>query len=102
MKVQWTVNGCSVRQWGENLYPSRHQAVSSSEDELLGVVCVRRGQEDLARPCAVSCGQNELLLGSRRRLHCCHYLDLLTRLLVSYNLKVSEIKDIRGDIDILW
>lgn len=48
MKVQSTVNGCSERQCGENLYPSRYQAVSSSEDELLGVVRVRRGQEDLA------------------------------------------------------
>lgn len=30
------VNVCVV-----NLYPSRYQAVSSSEDKLLGVVCVR-------------------------------------------------------------
>lgn len=92
MKVQSTVNGCCERQCGENLYPSRYEAVSSSKDELLGVVCVRRGQEDLAWPWAVSCGQNELLLGSRRRLHCCHYLDLLTRLLVSYNLSVAKRK----------
>lgn len=88
MKAQLIVNGWSEKQCGKNLYPSRYQAVSSSEDKLLGVVCVRRGQEDLSRPCAVSCGQNELLLGSGRLLHCCHYLDLLTRLLVSYNLRV--------------
>lgn len=99
MKAQSTVNWCTEWQCGVNLYPSRYQAVSCSEDELLGVVCVRWGQEDFAWCRAVSRGQNELLLGSWRRLHCCHYLDLLTCLLVSYNLRRSQTKDIRADRD---
>lgn len=48
MKAQLIVNGWSEKQCGKNLYSSRYQAVSSSEDKLLGVVCIRRGQEDLS------------------------------------------------------
>ena len=65
-----------------HLYPARHQVVCGSEDELLVVVAVWRGQDDLACPRAISCGQKELLLGDAGRVHGCHYLDLLTNLLV--------------------
>lgn len=70
------------------LYSSWHQAVCSGEDELLSVVAVWRGQDNLACPWAVSCSEDELLLGSIGRVHRSHYLDLLTCLLVSYNLRV--------------
>lgn len=55
-------------------------------------MAVWRGQDDLSCPRAVSRSQNKLLFGSSGRLHRCHYLDLLTGLLVSYNLKVLEMK----------
>lgn len=79
--------------WGElYLYSSWHQAVCSSEDELFSVVAVWWGQDNLACPWAVSRCQNELLLGSTGRLHRCHYLDLLTCLLISYNLTEGDRK----------
>lgn len=74
------------------LYSSRHEGVWRSEDELLCAVAVRWGQDNLACTWAVGCSQNELLLGSCRRLHCCHYLYLLTRLLVCYNLRVLRVE----------
>jgi hypothetical protein len=73
-----------------HLYPARHQVVCGSKDELLVVVAVWRGQDDLACPRAIGCGQKELLLGAAGRVRSCVYLALLTSLLVRYNLTAEE------------
>lgn len=61
-------------------------------------MAVWRGQDNLACPWAVSRSQNELLFWSSGWVHRCHYLDFLTRLLVGYNLRETEVE--RGDVDI--
>lgn len=93
-KINWSaVQGPHKSSDGLNhvhLYPARHQAVCGSKDELLIVVPVWRGQDDLAGPRAISSGQKELLLGNAGRVHGCDYLDLLSSLRFRYNLRAER------------
>lgn len=75
------------------LYPSWHQAVCSSEDDLLCVAGLWWGQDNLACPWTVSRCQDELLLWTTGRVNRCHNLDLLTCLLVGYNLKSPGMEE---------
>ena len=72
------------------LYSARYQAVCGCENYLLGALVFWGGQDDFARSGAISRCQDKLLLGTAEGIHGRDYLDLLTRLLVRYNLRGRE------------
>lgn len=69
------------------LDPAGHKVVRSGEYELLGTGCFWGSQNHLPGSSSIWTGQNELLFGGSRGIHCCDYLDLLSCLLVSHNLQ---------------
>lgn len=64
------------------LNSARHQAVSSGKDELFGTSALRWCQEDFACWRAIRCCQDKLLFG-HGGVQCRHYLNFLSRLLLS-------------------
>lgn len=69
------------------LDPARDKVVWGGEYELLGTWCLWRRQDHLPSSSSIWAGQDELLFGRSGGVHCGDYLDLLSCLLVSYNLQ---------------
>lgn len=70
-----------------NLDPARNEVVRGGEYELLGTGCLWGSQDHLPSSSSIWAGQDELLLGGSGGVHCGDYLDLLSCLLVCYNLQ---------------
>lgn len=70
----------------DDLDPARDKVVRGGEYELLGTGCLWGSQDHLPSSSSIRAGQDELLLGGSRGVHCGDYLDLLSCLLVCHNL----------------
>lgn len=68
------------------LDPARDKVVRGGEYELLGTGCLWRRQDHLPSSRSIWASQDELLFGRSRGVHCGDYLDLLSCLLICYNL----------------
>lgn len=74
------------------LDPARDKVVRGGEYELLGTGCLWRRQDHLPSSSSIWAGQDELLFGRSRGVHCGDYLDLLSCLLICYNLQDTTWK----------
>lgn len=70
----------------DDLDPARDEVVRGGEYELLGTGCLWGSQDHLPSSSSIWAGQDKLLLGGSRGVHCGDYLDLLSCLLVCHNL----------------
>lgn len=80
---QQTLHRSRIR---DDLDPARDKVVRGGEYELFGTGCLWRRQDHLPSSSSIWAGQDELLFGRPRGVHCGDYLDLLSCLLVCYNL----------------
>lgn len=69
------------------LDPARDKVVRGGEYELFGTGGLRGSQDHLPSSSSIWAGEEELLLGGPRGVHCGNYLDLLSCLLVCHNLQ---------------
>lgn len=80
---QQTLHRSRVR---DDLDPARDKVVRGGEYELFGTGGLRGSQDHLPSSSSIWAGEEELLLGGSRGVHCGNYLDLLSCLLVCHNL----------------